>query len=630
MGSVTVNALLIEHDEAAASLIRSMLKNSRDPLFAVLHVDTLSGGLNELRQRSFDVVLVDLALPDCQGLDTALAVQDCSQSPVIVLASINDDGITTQSFEMGIQDYLFKEELNSSLLIRSIQYSMYRKRLSDQLQQSEERLRATLEKAAVGIGHVAPDGHMLWMNQQLCDILGYTKEEVVNLTLTDITHPDDVESTNQFFQKLLDSETASYTQEKRYVRKDGATIWIHLTASMVTEVGSSTRIAVGFVEDITARKQAEESLRYSEARFQALYRDNPVMIVTVDSKFTMLTVNPMTAQSLGYRVEELEGESVLKLFHEEDRAAVADQLRTCLEKPFQVFTWQFRKNNKEGELVWVEEFAQAVYDLHGAPNVLVVCQDITKRKKAEDALQEALRDLERSNRDLEQFAYLASHDLQEPLRMVWSYMQLLEKKYHDRLDEKATTYIRFAVNGAQRMQDLVEGLLAYSRIGSQKEFHPVDTSKILAEATENLMTCIRETHAEIASRPLPSVRGDAMMLLQLFQNLISNGIKYRKRDVPPRIRVAAEKLEGEWLFSVADNGIGIESGDFDRIFQIFQRLHTAEECPGTGIGLASCKRIVEQHHGRIWLESTPGKGTTFFFTIPANGQNAPEATSPVT
>ena len=227
-----------------------------------------------------------------------------------------------------------------------------------------------------------------------------------------------------------------------------------------------------------------------------------------------------------------------------------------------------------------------------------------------------LGDLEQSNRELQQFAHVVSHDLQEPLRMVSSYLQLLERKYRGKLDEKADTYIHFAVDGARRMQSLIEGLLNYSRIGSA-EFDWVDTNQTFADAVANLATAIRESHGEVRSGVLPSVWGDATQMLQLFQNLIANGVKYRKRGVPPHIVVSATQGQNEWVFSVKDNGIGMKKEDHEAVFQMFRRLQTKDEYPGTGIGLASCKKIVEQHQGRIWIESSPSDGTTIFFTIPS-------------
>ncbi len=239
-----------------------------------------------------------------------------------------------------------------------------------------------------------------------------------------------------------------------------------------------------------------------------------------------------------------------------------------------------------------------------------LAREIAERKRTEE-------ELERSNRELEYFAYIASHDLQEPLRMISGYVSLLERKYKGRLDDQADKYIHFAVDGAKRMQKLIEGLLAYSRVATRGgRFKRVDLNRVFDEAASNLSAAIRESGAGVTRDELPEVTGEETQLLQLLQNLIGNGIKFRKPDVPPRVHVSARLQESEWLFEVRDNGIGIEKKYFDRVFQIFQRLHTREEYAGTGIGLAVCKRIVERHGGRIWVDSVPGEGTSFFFTVP--------------
>jgi signal transduction histidine kinase len=242
---------------------------------------------------------------------------------------------------------------------------------------------------------------------------------------------------------------------------------------------------------------------------------------------------------------------------------------------------------------------------------------ISEHKQAEKRVQQTLANLERSNRELEQFAFVVSHDLQEPLRVVASYVQLLEKKYKGVLDEKADLYIHFAVDGVSRMQKLIKELLAYSRITtSGNEFRPVDTNKMFDEAMANLSAAIEESHAVVTKDDLPTVSGDEIQLVQLMQNLIGNAIKFRRPDIPPLVHVSAKREWVEWVFSVRDNGIGIEPEFSDRIFLIFQRLHTRGDYPGTGIGLTLCKRIVERHHGRIWVESVPGAGSTFYFTVP--------------
>jgi signal transduction histidine kinase len=234
---------------------------------------------------------------------------------------------------------------------------------------------------------------------------------------------------------------------------------------------------------------------------------------------------------------------------------------------------------------------------------------------ARQDLEHSVKELARSNAELQQFAYVASHDLQEPLRMVSSYTQLLAKRYRGRLDADADDFIGFAVDGAARMQKLIQDLLAYSRVGTRDlERQSVSMDSVLEYATDMLQLVIKDTDAVVTNDSLPSIKVDERQMTQLFQNLISNAIKFRGQK-PPRIHVSARRLDGEWLFSVHDNGIGIDPQYADRIFVIFQRLHNRDEYPGTGIGLAICKKIVERHGGRIWMESELGKGSTFFFTV---------------
>lgn len=260
---------------------------------------------------------------------------------------------------------------------------------------------------------------------------------------------------------------------------------------------------------------------------------------------------------------------------------------------------------------------------HRQRELAVVRAQLAERERAEGALARQAQELARSNRELEQFAYVASHDLQEPLRMVTSYTQLLGRRYKGKLDSDADEFIAYAVDGAARMQELINDLLDYSRVTTQgKGFEPIDGEAVLGKALGNLQAAVVESGARISHDLLPTVKADATQLGQVFQNLISNAIKFRG-DRPPEIHVGAERRDGACQFSIRDNGIGIDPKHFDRLFVIFQRLHTREEYPGTGIGLALCRRIVERHGGKIWVESQPGKGSTFYFTIPAAGGNAP-------
>jgi signal transduction histidine kinase len=240
-----------------------------------------------------------------------------------------------------------------------------------------------------------------------------------------------------------------------------------------------------------------------------------------------------------------------------------------------------------------------------------------ERERAAEQLRQTSDNLARSNTDLQQFASIASHDLFEPLRMVTSYLELLREQYRSKLDERAQEFIHFAIDGARRMQDLINDLLAYSRVDVRRRaFEVVDTDQIVQSALHNLEVAIAEHKATVTHQPLPKIKGDSIQITQVFQNLIGNALKFQGAE-PPRIDINAQRQNDEWLFAVHDNGIGIDPANFERIFVIFQRLHTREEYAGTGMGLAICKRIIERHGGRIWVESSPGKGSTFYFTLPA-------------
>jgi len=239
-------------------------------------------------------------------------------------------------------------------------------------------------------------------------------------------------------------------------------------------------------------------------------------------------------------------------------------------------------------------------------------------RAATGALERQKQELARSNAELQQFAHVASHDLQEPLRMISSYLGLIEQRYRDKLDANGQEFIRFAVDGATRMSQLISDLLLYARVDSRgKPLVPTDPTRAVNAALANLQIALAESGAQVACGPLPAVRADEAQLVQLFQNLVANAIKFRRKDAPPRVAISAVRAGAECAFTVRDNGIGIDPAQFPRLFQIFQRLHTRDEYPGTGIGLAVCKKIVERHGGRIWVESEPGKGTAFFFTLPA-------------
>ncbi len=282
------------------------------------------------------------------------------------------------------------------------------------------------------------------------------------------------------------------------------------------------------------------------------------------------------------------------------------------------YNHEYRIIRPDGSIAWIWDQGFPIRDDSGQIVLYTgVAKDITERKRMEEAIRLHSEKLARSNQELERFAYVASHDLQEPLRMVASFTQLLSQRYTGRLDETADKYIHYAVDGAKRMQQLIADLLAFSRVNSKElDLRPTGCEALIVAALQNLRAAIEESGAAIDRDPLPEVCVDEGQFIQLFQNLLGNAIKFRRKETSPRIHVSAVDDGAEWLFSVQDNGIGIEPKHADRVFQIFQRLHTRTEYPGTGIGLAVCQKVVERHGGRIWVESQPGMGSNFRFTVP--------------
>jgi PAS domain S-box-containing protein len=362
------------------------------------------------------------------------------------------------------------------------------KRAEDALRESEERFKAIFNQVVSGISQTDLDGRFVLVNDRFCQIVGRTKEELMTLRMQDITHPADLPENIELFQRLV-RDGVAFEIEKRYVRPDGSDVWVHNSASVVTDRGGRPQYAIADVVDISARKQAEELIRRSNIK------------------------------------------------------------------------------------------------------------------------------LKQANDNLQQFAYSMTHDLQEPLRMMACYSDLLLKKFKDKLDGEADTFVQFIREGAYRMQMLIQDLLQYTQLelGEGVANKPVDCDAALKVALTNLTSAIQQSGAVVTSEPLPTVLGQDIHFVQLFQNLVGNAIKYR-REEPPTVHVAAEQRDGVWRFSIRDNGVGIEPQYATSIFGLFQRLE--KDTRGTGIGLAICAKVVERHGGQIWVESEVGRGSTFFFTIP--------------
>jgi PAS domain S-box-containing protein len=494
-----------------------------------------------------------------------------------------------------------------------------RKRAELAMRESESRLRSVTDTAQDAIVMIDENGGISFWNPAAEKMFGYETSEIIGKDLHEILAPVEFHAQHRkcfsTFRKTGSGAAVGKTVELAALRKNGERFPIEL--SLAAKKRGQGWGAVGIIRDITERKQAMEALSESESLSRALLNAPQNVVAMVDGDFRIFAANEYLSQRFAKPVAELIGTSLADHLPDDVACARRAYAAQVLDTGLPV---QFEDENKGA---WFDNIYYPILDSQGkAIKVAIFATNITERKSAQVQLRNAMDDLARSNKELEEFAYVASHDLKEPLRMVVSYMQLLERRYKGQLDEKADKFIHYAVDGAMRMQKLISALLDYSRVGRVNgEFEPVNCGELMEQIVSDLSYAIQEGNASVTFGELPSVQAAPVLLGQLLQNLVANGLKYCQ-DPAPHVHVQAERQGAEWVFSVRDNGIGIPPEHHERIFKIFQRLHTKDEFQGTGIGLSVCKKVVEHHKGRIWVESEKGQGATFCFTIPVEGGSA--------
>jgi PAS domain S-box-containing protein len=542
-----------------------------------------------------------------------------------------------------------------------------RKRAEDALRESESKFKRLYDSNVIGVIFWDTAGNISQANDEFLRMVGYTEDDVLSgrVRWKDMTPPEYAYLDEKAIKEMTETGISD-PFEKEYIRKDGSRVPIRLNAALLK---GEKDVGICFIQDISERKRAEERVKHHA--FDLLVRNR------IAEAFLTVPDEDMYAEVLAIILEAMNSKyGVFGYLDEKGALIVPTMTRTIWDKcqvadkkfVFPREKWgnsSWPRAIREKKTICLNTLSNLIPQGHVPMNrhismplihkneVVGLIQVANKetdytqedidlletigkaiapvldarlrqdrydreRKQANEELKKVVTELERSNKDLEQFAFIASHDLQEPLRMVSSYTQLLAKRYEGQLDKDAHDFIRYAVDGANRMQALIQDLLVYSRITTRgSAFIRLDLHEALGEAVANLQAAIIETSAMVTNSDLPTVNADRTQIVQVFQNLVGNAVKFRKEEEPPRVHIWAEREGSEWIISVKDNGIGIDPQYFGRLFVIFQRLNEKQKYPGTGIGLALCQRIITRHGGRIWVESAPGEGSTFRFTMKA-------------
>ena len=456
-------------------------------------------------------------------------------------------------------------------------------------------------------------------------LLGYSQEESFNNDKfwKSIIHPEDYNEVESNLKKALDSSAEKWSQEFRVKKSDGQYLFIVDKGLIIRNKKGKAIRMIGSTQDITARKKAETDLADQRQRLTNVIEGTGAGTWEWNVQTGETQYNETWANIIGYTLEELAPLSIqtwIDFAHPEDLEQSNQELEKCFRGETESYESECRMKHKDGRWVWVLDRGKVFsWTKDGKPLMMFGTHvDITEKKLREEEIKRTNLQLQSANEELKSFASVASHDMKEPLRMISSFLQLLEKKYENVLDEKGIQYIRFAVDGSKRLSQLIDDMMEYAQIGfDPSKLSKVDLNSVVEEVIQLKQKVIEENNAIVEVSPLPDILGIRSPIKSVFINLISNALKYQKKNVQPVVKIYSTKEGSDYRITVEDNGIGIDKEYYQKIFNIFKRLHTKDEYPGTGIGLAICKKVVSQHGGKIWLDSEPGKGSTFHFLLRA-------------
>jgi PAS domain S-box-containing protein len=662
-----LRVLHLEDDRRDAELICAKLEEGGFHCDLTV-VETREEFLAALDTAEFDLILADFKLPSFDALSAIEIVKERHLNlPFIFVSGTIGEELAIDSLRSGATDYVLKTRL--SRLVPAVLRALKEAKEHDELRKAEaslERLRTQneliLKSVGEGILGLDPEGNHTFINPAAADMLGYAAEELLDKPGHEIWHHTKADGTPYPEEECpiclaYKNGEVQRIRDEVFWRKDGSSFPVSYISMPILENGRLVGAVVTF-RDITERKRSQEELQKHREHLEDLVEQRTAELISMNVAlqnkikehrqaeielqkerdkaqkyldiagviFVVLgtdqcveLINKKGCECLGYQESEIVGKKWFDNFlPETDRERVREGFARLISgetEPIEYFENPvLTKSGGIRLIAWHNALLKG--EGGNIAGTLSSGEDITERRRSEEELRHVADELARSNSDLKQFAYVASHDLQAPLGVASMCMKLFERRYKDKIDKDADELIDLILDSAARMKTLIKDLLDYSQVSTKgKSSTSIDSSLVLRQALSDLREAVEKSNAEITYDPLPVLKADPSQMTRLFQNLIGNAVKFHGEE-RPKIHISADKKQGEWIFSVRDNGIGIDSKYFDRIFDVFQRLHTVKEYEGTGIGLSICRKIVERHGGKMWVESKPGNGSNFIFTLP--------------
>ena len=618
--------LVVEDNDDMREFVAEILL----PFYRVVCAQNGRDGMNKALELYPDLILSDVMMPEMSGdaMVVALRKQPGFEAvPIVMLTAKADDELRIRMLAQGVQEYINKPFVVDELLARIGGLMTTRRHTKNELTRSAERFRQIFEQAAVGIALISVEGHWLRVNQKLCDIVGYSQDELLSKTFQDITPPDELNADLAYVHLMLEGKIQNYSIEKRYIRKNGKLIWVNLTVALVRKPDATPDYFISIIEDINSRKQTESLLKESEQRYRSLFENTLEGVAHCQMIYEEGKLPDFVYLDVNAAFEALTG---LVKVNFRKVSEVIPGIQYSNPELFEIYGRVASGSAPEKFETYVPElkiwFSISAYNAEDNC-FIAVFENITERKLAEEEIHRFNAELERrvaertaelsaSNSELDSFAYAVSHDLRAPLRAMSGFSQALSEDYGSQLQGEGKVYLEQIELASRKMGDLIDGILALSR-STRGELHrdSIDLSALAINLLEELARSEPERKVEYHVAPNLKAIGDERMIEAVMRNLLGNAWKYTGKTAVPIIRVYYGELGGMSGFCVADNGAGFNMDHIERLFHPFQRLHRQDEFPGLGIGLATVQRIIHRHGGEIGAEGIPGNGATFCFNL---------------